>query len=69
MRRMMKEDLFDDERFWDRTTWENDQKKLKALENRVKAYLLDIEKRYQVRIVIYSCNLDLMRRLTFYREK
>ena len=48
MRRMMKEDLFDDERCWDQTTWNNDQKKLKTLENRVKAYLLDIERRYKV---------------------
>ena len=48
MRRLMKEDIFDDPKSWNQTTWEDDQKKLKALENRVKAYLLDIEKRYKV---------------------
>ena len=53
MRRMMKEDLVDDPNSWDATTWENDQERLRVLENRVKAYLLDIERRYKVNIFIY----------------
>lgn len=48
MRRFMKEDIFDDPNSWSQTTWENDQEKLRVLENRVKAYLLDIERRYKV---------------------
>lgn len=48
MRRMMKEDLVDDPKSWDASTWENDQERLRVLENRVKAYLLDIERRYKV---------------------
>ena len=47
MRRLIKEDLFDDPNSWDQTTWENDQERLRVLENRVKAYLLDLEKRYK----------------------
>lgn len=49
MRRFMKEDIFDDPSSWSQTTWENDQEKLRVLENRVKAYLLDIERRYKVK--------------------
>ena len=48
MRRFMKEDIFDDPKSWATTTWENDQEKLKALENRVKVYLLDLERQYKV---------------------
>ena len=48
MRRFMKEDIFDDPKSWATTTWENDQEKLKALENRVKIYLLDLERQYKV---------------------
>ena len=52
MRRMMKEDLVDDPNSWDATTWENDQERLRVLENRVKAYLLDIERRYKASIFV-----------------
>ena len=48
MKRFMKEDIFDDPKSWTTTTWENDQEKLKALENRVKTYLLDLERQYKV---------------------
>ena len=48
---MMKEDLVDDPKSWDASTWENDQERLRVLENRVKAYLLDIERRYKVRFI------------------
>ena len=50
MRRMMKEDIFDDPKSWAQTTWEQDQARLQVLENRVKEYLLDIEKRYKVSV-------------------
>ena len=49
MRRFMKEDIFDDPKSWATSTWEDDQEKLKALENRVKIYLLDLERQYKVR--------------------
>ena len=45
---MMKEDIFDDPKSWSQSTWEKDQERLQVLENRVKEYLLDIERRYQV---------------------
>ena len=48
MKRMMKEDIYDDPNSWTQTTWERDQERLKVLEGRVKEYLLDIERRYQV---------------------
>ena len=48
MRRIMREEIFDDPKSWKRTTWENDQKKLQALENRVKSYFLDLEEKYRV---------------------
>ena len=55
MRRMMKEDLFTDPHSWSQTTWENDQERLTVLENRVKEYLLDIERRYKVgHILVFS---------------
>ena len=51
MRRMMKEDLITDPQSWTQTTWENDQERLQVLENRVKEYLLDIERRYKVSFI------------------
>ena len=48
MRRMMKEDSFDDPTCWNRKSWEEDQLKLKSLEKRVNLYLLDIDRRYKV---------------------
>ena len=48
MRRIMREEIFDDPKSWKQTTWANDQKRLKALENRVKEYFLDLETKYKV---------------------
>ena len=53
MRRMMKEDIFDDPQSWAQSTWDKDQERLQVLENRVKDYLLDIEKRYKVRLLLW----------------
>ena len=60
MRRMMKEDMYDDPTCWNRRTWEEDQQKLKNLENRVNSYLLDINRRYKVSHFQHS---SYMRRL------
>ena len=48
MKRLMREDIFNDPNSWQQTTWDNDQAKLRALENRVKEYFLDLEEQYKV---------------------
>ena len=73
MRRMMKEDMYDNPKCWNRRNWEEDQERLKSLEQRVKNYLLDIDRRYKVNMshsrawVIQSFQLMTHSFLTFER--
>ena len=69
MKRLIREDLFDDPNSWDQTTWENDQERLRLLENRVKAYLLDLEKRYKNVKNLQFADIELPQEFIDLRDK
>ena len=63
MKRLMREEMYDDPRSWLQTTFENDQLKLKALEHRVKEYFLELETKYQVRLIyrVFGYNVIIVK--------